>query len=200
MRAVLLIRHGALVGDADRRFGGATDLPMSEAGEAQIRELAARLAARAPFDAVYCSDLARSRRAAELLAADRPIPIHVRPALREIDMGAWEGLARGEVAERQPGEYARRGDDIVNFRPPGGESFGDLAARVTPCWRSLFAERESGVVAIAGHAGVNRVILCDVLGMPLANLFRIAQRPGCLNLIEQGRNGPVARLIDGDAP
>jgi broad specificity phosphatase PhoE len=64
----------------------------------------------------------------------------------------------------------------------------------------LFAERDAGVVAIAGHAGVNRVILCDVLGMPLANLFRIAQRPGCVNVIESGRNGPVARLVNGEAP
>jgi probable phosphoglycerate mutase len=197
MRALLLIRHGALVGDAERRFVGATDLPMSEAGKAQVRDLAARLAARAPFDAVYCSDLARSRRAAELLAAGRAIPIHVEPALREIDLGAWEGLTRGEIAESLPDEYARRGADIANFRPPGGESFADLAARVTPCWRRLFAESESGVVAVAGHAGVNRVILCDVLGMPLANLFRIAQRPGCVNVIEQGRGGPVVRLLDG---
>jgi probable phosphoglycerate mutase len=196
---MLLIRHGALAGDAERRYVGATDLPMSEAGEAQIRDLAARLAARMPIDAVYCSDLARSRRAAELLAGGRAIPIHVRPALREIDMGAWEGRTRGEVAERQPDEYARRGGDIVNFRPPGGESFADLAARVTPCWRSLFAESESGVVAVAGHAGVNRVILCDALGMPLANLFRIAQRPGCLNVIERGRDGPIVRLLDGGA-
>jgi probable phosphoglycerate mutase len=197
MRALLLIRHGALVGDAERRFVGATDLPMSVAGEAQIRDLAARLVARAPFDAVYCSDLARSRRAAELLAAGRAIPIHVRPVLREIDMGAWEGLTRSEIAESQPDEYARRGADIANFRPPGGESFADLAARVTPWWRSLFAEGEAGVVAVAGHAGVNRVILCDALGMPLANLFRIAQRPGCVNVIEPGRDGPIVRLLDG---
>jgi broad specificity phosphatase PhoE len=68
---------------------------------------------------------------------------------------------------------------------------------VTPWWRSLFAEGEAGVVAVAGHAGVNRVILCDALGMPLANLFRIAQRPGCVNVIEPGRDGPIVRLLDG---
>lgn len=197
MRAALLIRHGALEGEAEPRFIGATDLPMSAAGEAQIRALAARLRLRATPDAIYCSDLVRSRRTAALLAHGRDIPIHVRPALREIDMGAWQGLPRREVAERQAEAYAARGRDIANFRPPGGESFADLAARVLPCWEAIVAAGEADVVAIAGHAGVNRVILCHVLGAPLANVFRIEQRPACVNVVEWRMNEAVVSLIDG---
>ena len=37
---------------------------------------------------------------------------------------------------------------------------------------------------IVAHAGVNRVILCRVLGMDLANLFRLGQDYGSLNLLE----------------
>ena len=196
MRTVLLIRHGAVVGDADRRFIGATDWPMSEAGEAQIRRLAERLGERFPIASITCSDLARSRRTAELLAAGREVPIHVRPALREIDLGAWEGVLRAEVARSEPAEYARRGREIVHYRPPGGESFSDLALRVLPCWRSLITDGRDEVVAVAGHCGVNRVILCDTLGMPLENLFRIGQRPGCLNLIAWSASAPVVRLLD----
>ena len=198
MRTVLLIRHGAVEGDAEGRFVGAADLPMSPAGEAQIRELAARLRLRVGPDAIYCSDLSRSRRTAELLANGSAIPICVRPALREIDMGDWQGLSRREVAERQPADYAARGRDIANFRPPGGESFADLASRVLPCWRDLVEDGGTQVVAIAGHAGVNRVILCHLLGAPLANLFRIAQRPACLNVVEWRKNEPVVTLVDGD--
>ena len=197
MRAVLLIRHGALDGEAERRFVGAADLPMSAAGEAQIGAVAARLHGRVAPDAIYCSDLARSRRTAALLAEGRDIPIHVRPALREINLGAWQGLARREIAERQPEAYAARGRDIVHFRPPGGESFADLAARVLPCWEAIAAAREAEIIAIAGHAGVNRVILCHVLGVPLANLFRIEQRPGCLNVVEWRNDEPAVTLIDG---
>ena len=171
---------------------------MSPAGEAQIRELAARLRPRVSPDAIYCSDLSRSRRTAELLASGSAIPIRVRPALREIDMGDWQGLSRCEVAELRPAEYAARGRDIANFRPPRGESFADLAARVLPCWREIVDDDETQVVAIAGHAGVNRVILCHLLGAPLANLFRIAQRPVCVNVVEWRKNEPVVTLIDGD--
>ena len=198
MRTALLIRHGLVFDDAEDRILGAADAPMSPAGEAQIRELSARLRPRVAPDAIYCSDLSRARRTAELIASGPAVPIRVRPALREIDMGEWQGLSRREVAKRLPDEYAARGRDIVNFRPPGGESFADLAARVLPCWRDIVADGETQVVAIAGHAGVNRVILCHLLGAPLANLFRIAQGPACVNVIEWRKSEPVVALIDGD--
>ncbi len=196
MRTVLLIRHGAVVGDADRRFIGVTDWPMSEAGEAQIRNLAERLRARFAIRAIYSSDLVRSQRTAELLAAGTETPIHVRSALREVDMGEWEGALRGHIARTEPDGYAERGRDIAGYRPPGGESFSDLAARVLPCWRTMIADSEHDVVAVAGHCSVNRVILCDTLGMPLANLFRIGQRPGCVNVIEGRVGAPLVRLLD----
>ena len=197
MRTALLICHGALDDEAEACFVGAADLPMSAAGEAQIGAVATGLRGRLAPDAIYCSDLARSRRAAALLAQGRDIPIHVRPALREINLGAWQGLSRREVAERQPEAYAARGRDIVHFRPPDGESFADLAARVLPCWEAIAAAGEAQVVAIAGHAGVNRVILCHVLGVPLANLFRIEQRPGCVNVVEWRNQELAVTLLDG---
>ena len=199
MRTVLLIRHGEIAGDdTAHRFIGRTDLPMSEDGEGEIRLLARRVQ-RVPLDAVYCSDLGRSRRTAELLAEGRAIPVRVKPELREIDLGAWEGLPRREVAERQPTEYEQRGRDIENFRPPGGESFADLKRRVLCFWQSAIEASGPGTVAIAAHAGVNRVILCHVLGMPLSNLFRLSQQTGCLNVIEWHRSGTAVRLLGATA-
>ncbi len=195
MRAVLLIRHGEIAGDAAHRFIGHTDLPMSEDGEAEIRLLARRLEHMA-LDAIYCSDLTRSRRTAELLAGGRSLPLHIQPELREINLGAWEGRSRRDVAEQEPLAYEQRGRDIENFRPPGGESFADLAVRVTGFWEFLTSGSAAGTIAIAAHAGVNRAILCHVLGMPLANLFRLAQHTGCLNIIEWDRRGPAVRLLD----
>jgi len=198
MRTALLIRHGVLADDGEERAVGAADLPMSVVGEAQVRELAARLRARGTPDAIYCSDLARSQRTAALLTAGRDIPIRVRRELREIDLGEWQGLKRSELAARWPADYAARGRDIAHFRPPGGESFADLAARVLPCWTSIVADRDAQVVAIAAHAGVHRVILCHVLGMSLANLFRFTQRPAAVDVVEWRKNEPVVTLVDGD--
>lgn len=195
---VLLIRHGEVEGDAGSRFLGRTDVAMSAAGEARIARLSHMLAVW-PIEAVWCSPLRRSRRTAALIAAGRGIPVRVAPALAEIDMGDWENLSRREVARSQPAAFAARGKAIDTVRPPGGESFADLAARVLPCWRAILASPEK-TVAVAGHAGVDRVILCDLLGMPLANLFRLAQPPGCVDLIEIGRAGPVVAMLGATAP
>lgn len=194
MPTVLLIRHGEIAGDAAQRFVGQIDLPMSEDGEASIRLLARRFEHTA-IDAVYCSDLIRSRRTAELLAEGRAIPLHVQPELREINLGAWDGRFRRDIAEKEPQAYEQRGRDIENFRPPGGESFADLASRVQLFWEQLFSAMTDGTIAIAAHAGVNRVILCHILGMPLTNIFRLAQPPGCLNIIELGPHKTTVRLL-----
>ncbi len=194
MRTVLLIRHGEIAGDAAQRFIGHTDLPMSQDGEARIRLLARRIEHIA-LDAIYCSDLIRSRRTAELLAEGRDIPFGIRPELREINLGAWEGRFQREVADQEPAEYERRGRDMENFRPPHGESFADLLSRVLGFWNTSISTHETGTIAIAAHAGVNRVILCHILGMPLRNIFRVTQDPGCLNIIEWQAHGVAVRLL-----
>jgi probable phosphoglycerate mutase len=102
--------------------------------------------------------------------------------LREIDMGRWDGLGMDEVKRLFPGEFEKRGLDSVNYRPPGGESFADLRARVLPAYREIIGGND-GNIAIVSHAGVNRVILCDIMNLPLKNLFEIKQDYACINRI-----------------
>jgi probable phosphoglycerate mutase len=87
-----------------------------------------------------------------------------------------------QVRERFPREYQKRGRDLGHFHPPGGESFSDLQNRVVPAFQQIVA-RMQGPVLIVGHAGVNRVILCHVLGMPLGFLFRLEQPYGALSVL-----------------
>ena len=52
-------------------------------------------------------------------------------------------------------------------------------------------------IAIVVHGGVNRIILCHLLGIPLENIFRIDQDYGALNIIEFWEKYPVVKLING---
>ena len=179
---IYLLRHGAVEGHEERRFIGQFDLPLGENGLRQARwwrkELADIL-----FDRIFCSDLTRSRDTARIIAGTRKRPIEVMPQLREIHLGEWEGLSVAEVRRRFPEEYERRGQDLSDYRPPGGESFNDLRKRILPVFERIVSEME-GHILIVGHAGVNRTILCHLLGMPLRNLFRLGQDYGSLNIIE----------------
>ena len=87
---VCLVRHGSVVGAETRRFIGHLDVALSPLGVAQVDALSRRLKAVA-FDAIYCSDLERTRHSAEFLAAPHALTPFRDPALREFAMGDWDG-------------------------------------------------------------------------------------------------------------
>ena len=195
-RAIYLVRHGqAQSQDDPRRYIGQTDLPLSEEGRRQARELRVRFE-RADIGAVISSDLVRSRETAESIAAGVGVPVVARRDLREIDLGQWEGCTFQDIAARFPEAFVARGKDIGGYRVPGGESFSDCGNRVVPALQSIL-HGSSGNVVIVAHAGVNRLLLCHVLGMPVANLFRIGQDCGCVNLIRQDGDALEVTLVNG---
>jgi broad specificity phosphatase PhoE len=178
---------------------GQIDVPLSERGRAQSRELVQRLR---PYriDAVYASDLERSRWAAELIAADRGLGVEVRPTLRERMFGDWQGKSWDEIGAMSPDLLERYKRDFLSVRPPGGgETYRDVRDRVMPLIGEIVETAEEGHhFAIVAHAGVNRVILAEALGMPLANMFRIYLDPISLNIVDFHPNGrQVVRLVNG---
>jgi len=195
MTTIYLLRHGMLTGDSRDRFIGQTDLPLAPQGVAQAEAFALALRNRG-IGAIHCSDLTRCRQTADILAKALDLDVSVHDGLREVSLGEWEGLLRQEVAARWADEFVARGRDLDRYRPPGGESFSDCLARVWPVWKSAIADAGEAV-AIVGHAGVNRLLLCRLLGMPVQNMFRLGQDYGCLNIAEIGRGGTRVRLING---
>jgi len=201
-RTIFLLRHGETVRHGDRRMLGQENVALSERGIEQARRWALRLT-RCRIAALHCSDLIRSIDTAEIIAKSLNVAVEVWPQLREIDLGAWDGLTKEEVLTRYAAQWRRRGEDFENFRPPGGESFGDLRDRAIPSFQRILSSSDRSLL-IAGHAGVNRVILCHLLGIPLNRLFCIAQDFAAMSLIEEceGRMQIAAlncrRLPDGN--
>lgn len=195
MTSLYLLRHGALSADSHARFIGQTDLPLSPEGFRQVRRLGEALRDFG-IETIYCSDLLRSRQTAALIGEETGASIETRPALREIALGEWEGLTRREVASRFPAQYASRGADLEHYRVPGGESFSDVRGRVLSVWNTMLHSGHRSI-AVVGHAGVNRLLLADLLGMPVENIFRIGQDYGCVNVVECNGEQIKIRLING---
>lgn len=194
-RKVYIVRHGKIqTADRERRYIGHMDVPLNDAGIKQAEYLRDRLA-DIEFDAVYCSDLSRSRQTAQIIAAARNISIIANKALREIDVGDWEDCTFFEVSQRFPTEFAARGANLGYYPFPGGESFADCNKRVLSAFRKILKAGDRDILFV-GHAGVNRLLLCDALGLPLNHLFRIAQDYGCLNLIEYSQEGCRVKLMN----
>ncbi len=189
---IYLLRHGEIVQHGPRRLIGQMDEPLSEKGVAQALWWAKQWAP-VSFEQVYCSDLMRSKHTAELIVGKQRELIEIVPELREIGLGQWEGRPVEDIKREYPSEWQERGDHLDEYRPPGGESFLDLSTRVVPFFQRVLPQ-VTGPVLIAGHAGVNRVILCHVLGIPLNNLLRLGQDYGALNIIDSAGGGNLRLL------
>ncbi len=168
--------------DGVRRFVGQLDVPLTGKGKKQA-EAWARWFSSVPLVRVVASDLRRTRDTAGIIAAGRGLTVEFDPELREIDLGEWEGKSIEAIKTGNPEQYALRGKNMADYHPPGGESFADVQGRAVPVFIRL-AVKMQGNLLIVSHAGVNRTILCHLLGMPLENLFRLSQDYGALNIIE----------------
>ena len=197
-RLIYLLRHGRIQNSGEqRRYIGQLDVPLDPEGIRQAERLRERLAP-VEFQKIFRSDLERSRETARILAGANAGEVVVCPELREIHLGEWEGMSFAEVVRRFPEKFEARGRDIAYYRIAGGESFADCAQRMLPAYQKIVAEK-ADPVAIVGHAGVNRLILCHLLGMPIANLFRIVQDFACVNVIQYNGVNPQVRLINAVA-
>ncbi len=194
---IYLVRHGQVVGHEEKRYNGQADVPLTPQGEAQFGLLQLRLAGK-PIKAVYSSDLQRTMAGARVLAQPFALPSAALAALRELHIGAWEGMTWQELKSRYPQQWQARLDDVVHYRVPGGENLIDLAGRVLPAIREIVARHQGEEVVVVAHGGVNRVILLDAIGAPLESLFSIEQDYGCLNIIDYFADGnSVVRLLNG---
>jgi broad specificity phosphatase PhoE len=196
---VCLVRHGSVVGAETRRFIGHLDVPLSPLGIAQVDALSRRLS-RVAFDAIYCSDLDRTRHSAELLAAPHGL-IPVRdPALREFAMGEWDGLTTEQIRARDASAFRAWMADVGRFQFPGGESLPDLVARAVPAFEGLVARHAGGTIAVVAHGGSNRAILCHALGLGPERLLALGQDYAALSVLERVAGRWTLRLLNHCEP
>ena len=133
---LVLVRHGRTAWNLEGRFQGRADIPLDEEGRTQAERVAAELAVLAdrppagrPGPVVLSSDLSRARATAVPVAAALGAPLIVDAALREVDVGAWEGLTRAEAEARYPEQY-RLWAAGVDVRRGGGETLAEAGRRV----------------------------------------------------------------------
>jgi len=197
LNRLYLIRHGQVEGYDRYPAYGHTDVDLTEVGMLQMKHAAERLSL-ADIGAVYCSDLRRSLQGARQVAGCHDVPLEPLAELREMFFGEWEGLSLSEIRDRFPDALDRRQADLLHFEPPGrGESIAAFSERIKDCVARIRDKHRGRDFAIVGHGGVNRVVLCEAMGLPLHRMFRIHQDYGCLNIIDYYGGECLVRLMNG---
>ncbi|MEW6668500.1 MAG: histidine phosphatase family protein [Thermodesulfobacteriota bacterium] len=192
-----LARHGQVQGYDSFPAYGHTDVEMTEVGLLQMEHLADRLRLT-EIHAVYSSDLKRAVTGARIIGRHHDVPITAVPRLREVYFGDWEGKSFLEIRTRFPELLTRRETELLTFEPPGGgESIGHLAERVMAGFGEILEKNGEKNVLLVAHAAVNRVILCNALGLDLKSMFSLQQDYGCLNIIDYFPDRTLVRLVNG---
>lgn len=196
---VYLLRHGAVrFSGTEKRYIGQQDLPLSEEGLRQARNWAGYFAETPPA-AIYCSDLERCLETARLIGGRCNLPPQPHRELREVALGTWEGETFAAMKARSPEAFKARGDRVADHRPPGGESFRDLQRRVWPFFETTVLRGPEEALLVT-HAGIIRVLLCRLLGMPLENLFAIGLSYGALSIVDVRPSGYRLQALNLPAP
>src|SRR3990172_5365379 len=122
---LLLVRHGVTEYNSSLKFAGSTDIDLSPDGYQQLEKLRDHLR-KEKIDAVFCSDLKRARRSAEIVADGREIEITAIPDLREINYGQAEGLTFDEIARHYPDIAELMVNRSLQISFPGVNGFAEL--------------------------------------------------------------------------
>ena len=162
-----VIRHGEPVGG--RRFrGSGIDDPLSEVGWQQMW---AAIPESPPWDRIITSPLSRCSDFAYAAGQSLGVPVTTENNLKEIGFGCWEGLTPEAIQKKNGDDYRRFYEDPVNNRPTGAEPLDIFTRRVWAVYQQLLSDHAGKHVLVVAHAGVLRVLVAEILGMPLELVY-----------------------------
>jgi broad specificity phosphatase PhoE len=201
MPDLLILRHAQSTWNAEGRWQGQADPPLTDRGRCQARMAARRLSCEEPFDLVVSSDLSRAVQTAALMNTElgSGAPHEIEASLREYDVGAWSGHTRDEIEAKWPGYLHRFSQGELDF-PPGGESRAHFDERITEAGRWVAARaRASGSkrVLVVAHGGVVRS-LARLAGQPETRTGHLAGYRGSVGADGLYPAEPVDLLVGED--
>lgn len=168
---VYLVRHGETEWNRKAMFQGWTDVALSEEGRQQARLLARRLRGLS-IDGIYASDLSRAVETAEIIAADLKKPVAIRPELREICLGSWEGRCVFDVEREEPELFRVWREQPHELSIPNWEGLSKAQDRLLAGIYKIVDSHPGETVLIVTHGAALRLIFMGLLGMPLQNYHR----------------------------
>ena len=165
MTTIYLIRHAEAEGNLYRRVHGWYDSLITENGCRQIAALEERFR-DVPIDAVWSSDLFRTRTTAQAIYVPKALPLHTCAGLRELKLGAWEDRTFGAVRRSDPRQMELFNRTDPAWEVEGAETFFQLGDRIYETVRRLARRYPDQTVAMFSHGMAIRQFLGKVKDIP----------------------------------
>ena len=168
MSHFFLVRHGETIWHAENRYAGSTDIALTSKGEQQSLVLR-DWAVNAPLTHLFASTMRRAIATATPTAQATGLSLHTDVRLREISFGRGEGLTSAEMKTQFPVEHAAFLRDPATHFLPGGEPPAEAVHRARTVLNEIGDQAgPQARVLVVAHNTLIRLLLCDLLGIPLA--------------------------------
>lgn len=168
---ILIARHGETEWNTTERMQGWQNSPLTDTGLAQAKRLA-QVVDIYDVERIVSSPLGRARKTATIVAEYTELPVETNDRLREIDIGAYSGLTKDEVHDRDPEFFERREKNKWACRWPDGESYADAYERVGDFVQQSDTLHDSTILA---HRSLNRVLLGQLADLSPPEMLSIEQ-------------------------
>ncbi|HVP12448.1 MAG TPA: histidine phosphatase family protein [Phycisphaerae bacterium] len=146
---------------AQGRLAGHADLPLNEVGHSQAMADASVIAKLHPA-AVHCGPEQATRQTASIIAHELRLRVRSEKALRELDLGHWEGLTTEDFQDRFGKVHRQWRQEPMSVEPPEGEAVSDAAARLTSHVRKTMKRHADHAVALVlGHFAA-AILRCEL--------------------------------------
>lgn len=171
---VFLLQAAPTDWDESGRVTGSADLPLTEAGARQVRDIADTLR-DASISTVLCGTDEASRTAADLVASATGARVRPIENLGDADLGLWEGLRRQDLVEKFPAAFKQWLEDPCSVTAPEGEALRDASERIIVALaRSLEKHRASGQsVAVVLRPVAYSLVRCWLDGLDASDLWSV---------------------------
>lgn len=170
MVRLYIVRHGQTIANAERRFQGHKDYPLSELGQKQVELVADRLQ-DTPLDYIYTSDLGRAVSTAEVIAARHSLEVIEDPIFREYSWGDFDGRTLEEAEELYPHIVKKNIDDWGMVDIPNKEDYRELNSRATKGLKMLISKHFGRRVLLVSHGRYLNAFMNKILRLKDENAW-----------------------------
>lgn len=197
-KRVYIIRHGQTDWNANGRWQGTLAVSLNAMGYHQAGELAAHYK-DTPISAVYSSDLSRAFETAQALAAARGLTVIPDARLREMYIGALQGLTRDEIIAQYPQDWSQMHANFFDWMPSNGsETRRQVQARMFAAFNDCAAKHPGEEIALVSHGLAIRMLLMRLFESEIETMRALDIHNTSVTVVEPNDDGTwrIVKLVD----
>lgn len=186
MAKTYLVRHGESVANTKGIYQGQTfNTPLSDVGKLQAKALA-KYFDEVNIKKILASPLLRTKQTAQEVADLKNMNVVDTFEVIETNHGEWEGINKKIIEEKWPEIYKTWIETPADTKFPKGEAFLETQERILNWWNNMVSKNEDTLVVT--HDNIIRIIVANVLGLPLNNIWKFELNPAAVTIIETDEN------------